>query len=136
MIDFWELRAELRRLGLADLLQMAFDQKEHHCVLNPIGSCEFYFKYKGFGFCVSELSGRGCQAEIPGLSVDLSIPYLMERLSQSAALKLKMGTERYWALENLIHFVIESQDSRLYRHRPPPPAWEKGDSTGNGLGDS
>jgi hypothetical protein len=63
MIDFWELRAELRRLGLADLLQMAFDQKEHHCVLNPIGPCEFYFKYKGFGFCVSELSGQGCQAE-------------------------------------------------------------------------
>jgi hypothetical protein len=63
MIDFLELRAELRRWGPADLLQMAFDQKEHHCVLNPNGSCQFYFKYKGFGFCVSELSGQGCQAE-------------------------------------------------------------------------
>jgi hypothetical protein len=65
MIDFLELRAELRRLGPADLLQMAFDQKEHHCVLDPNGSCQFYFKYKGFGFCVSELSGQGCQAEKP-----------------------------------------------------------------------
>jgi hypothetical protein len=63
MIDFLELRAELRRLGPADLLQMAFDQKEHHCVLNPNGPCEFYFKYRGFGFCVLELSGQGCQAE-------------------------------------------------------------------------
>jgi hypothetical protein len=63
MIDFLEIRAELRRLGPADLLQMAFDQKEHHCVLNPNGSCQFYFKYKGFGFCVSQLSGKGCQAE-------------------------------------------------------------------------
>ena len=50
-------------LGSADLLQMAFNQKEHNCVLNPNGSCEFYINYKGFGFCVSELSGQGCQAE-------------------------------------------------------------------------
>jgi hypothetical protein len=85
MIDFLELRAELRRLGPADLLQMAFDQKEHHCVLNPNGSCQFYFKYKGFGFCVSELSGRGCQAEKPGLSVDVSIPYHGETITISRA---------------------------------------------------
>jgi hypothetical protein len=63
MIEFLESRAELRRMGPADLLKMASEQKEHHCVLNPNGSCEFYFKYKGFGFCVSELSGQGCQAE-------------------------------------------------------------------------
>jgi hypothetical protein len=42
---------------------MALNQEEHHCVLNPKGSCPYYFKYKGFGFCVSELSGQGCQAE-------------------------------------------------------------------------
>jgi hypothetical protein len=63
MIDFWKLRTELRMLEPADLLQMAFNQKDHNCVLNPNGSCQFYFKYKGFGFCVSELSGQGCQAE-------------------------------------------------------------------------
>jgi hypothetical protein len=63
MIEFLELRAELRRLRPADLLRMASNQKEHNCVLNPNGPCEFYFKYKGFGFCVSELSGQGCQAE-------------------------------------------------------------------------
>jgi hypothetical protein len=63
MTDFWKLRTELRMLGPADLLKIAANQKEHNCVLNPNGSCEFYFKYKGFGFCVSELSGQGCQAE-------------------------------------------------------------------------
>ena len=63
MIEFLESRAELRRLRPADLLKMASNQKGHHCVLNPNGSCEFYFKYKGFGFCVSELSGQGCQVE-------------------------------------------------------------------------
>jgi len=46
-----------------DLLKMASGQKEHHCGLNPMGSCQFYFKYKGFGFCASELSGQGCRAE-------------------------------------------------------------------------
>jgi len=63
MIDFWKLRTELKTLGPANFLQMASNQKEHQCALNPNGSCEFYFKYKGFGFCVSELSGQGCQAE-------------------------------------------------------------------------
>jgi hypothetical protein len=63
MIAFPESRAELKRLRPSDLLQMASDQKEQKCVLNANGECEFYFKYKGFGFCVSELSGQGCQAE-------------------------------------------------------------------------
>jgi hypothetical protein len=63
MKGFWKLRTELRMLGPADLLKMASKQKDHHCVLNPGGPCQFYFKYKGFGFCVSELSGQGCQAE-------------------------------------------------------------------------
>jgi hypothetical protein len=63
MIDFWKLRTELRMLGPGDLLKMALNQKEHNCVLNPNRACQFFFKYKGFGFCVSELSGQGCQAE-------------------------------------------------------------------------
>ncbi len=63
MIDFWKLRNELRLLGHADLLKIAAMQTEHNCILNPSGPCQFYFKYKGFGFCVSELSGHGCQPE-------------------------------------------------------------------------
>ncbi len=63
MLNVLELRTELRRLGPANLLRMASNEKEHNCGLNPNGSCEFYFKYKGFGFCISELSGRGCEAE-------------------------------------------------------------------------
>ncbi len=35
MIDFWKLRTEIRMLESADLLQMAFNHKEHNCVLNP-----------------------------------------------------------------------------------------------------
>ena len=66
MIDFWKLRTELRMLGPAHLLKMASIQKDHHCVLNPGGPCQFYFKYKGLGFCVSELTGKGCRAEKAG----------------------------------------------------------------------
>jgi hypothetical protein len=54
---------ELKMLRPADLLKATLDQKEHYCVLDPNGSCHSCFKYKGFGFCVSELSGQGCQAE-------------------------------------------------------------------------
>ena len=63
MIDIWKLRTELRMVGPGNLLKMASKHKEHNCVLNPNGSCQFYLKHKGFGFCVSELSGQGCQAE-------------------------------------------------------------------------
>jgi len=63
MIDFWKLRTELRMLGPAALLKIVLDQKERHCILNGNRACQFYFKYGGFGFCVSELSGQGCQAE-------------------------------------------------------------------------
>ena len=63
MIDIWKLRTELRMVGPDDLLKMASNQSEHNCVLNPKGSCQFYLKHKGFGFCVSELSGQGCRAE-------------------------------------------------------------------------
>ncbi len=63
MEEFWKLRTDLRMLGPADLLKMALSQEEHHCVFNPRRPCQFYFRYKGFGFCVLELSGKGCRAE-------------------------------------------------------------------------
>ena len=53
-------------MGRVDLLKKALDQKEHRCVLNPEGQCEFYFKYKGFGFCASELLGEGCRVNKDG----------------------------------------------------------------------
>jgi len=56
-----EFRAELRRLGRVTLLKMAFSQREKHCVLR--GLCPFYIDYKGYGFCVSEILGEGCQEE-------------------------------------------------------------------------
>ena len=106
MIEFLESRTELRRLGPADLLKMASNQREHHCVLNPNGSCEFYFKYKGFGFCVSELLGQGCQAEKArqgGEDAETFVTYV----------EAKNGNEKALGVENLIHFVIESQNFNL-----------------------
>ena len=62
LIEFWKLKAELNMLGAADLLRTASSQKEHKCASNPSGSCELYFKYIGFGFCVAELSSGRCEA--------------------------------------------------------------------------
>jgi hypothetical protein len=109
MTNILELRAELRKLGPADLLKMAFNQKEHHCILSPNGSCSCYFKYKGFGFCVSELSGQGCQeekaieekiqkpldfCEKAGPLVDLSVPYQGEIFTITRT-EAKTRTQRY-----------------------------------------
>ena len=54
-------RSELKKLGAVTLLKMAFSQKEKRCVLS--GLCPFYLNYKGYGFCVSEILGEGCQDE-------------------------------------------------------------------------
>ena len=40
---------------------LAFSQKEGNCALS--GPCPFYLTYRGYGFCVSEVLGEGCQAE-------------------------------------------------------------------------
>ncbi len=61
MEDILIFRAELKRLGRCTLLEMAFRQKEKKCVLS--GLCPFNLNYKGYGFCISELLGEGCQEE-------------------------------------------------------------------------
>ena len=59
--DISKFRTELKQLKRVSLLTLAFSQKERNCVLN--GPCPFYLNYRGYGFCVSELLGEGCQAE-------------------------------------------------------------------------
>jgi hypothetical protein len=135
MVKVLELKAELRRVEPADLLMMAFNQKEHNCVLNPNGSCPCYFKYKGFGFCVSELSGQGCQAEKAGLSVDLSTPYHGETITISRA-EVKNGNGKVLGVEKPDPFRNRISRFKTLSASSSSPCLGKGDSTGNGLGNS
>jgi hypothetical protein len=80
-----EIKGRAKDVSVFRSFRDGIDKKEHNFVFDPRGSCPCYFKYKGFGFCVSELSGRGCQAEKPGLSVDVSIPYHGETITISRA---------------------------------------------------
>ena len=57
----FQARAELRRMAKANLLKMAFCQKEKKCVLG--GICPFLLEYQCILFCVSEILGQGCQIE-------------------------------------------------------------------------
>jgi len=57
----FQVRAELRRMAKANLLKMAFRQKEKKCVLG--GACPFLLEYQCILFCVSEILGQGCQIE-------------------------------------------------------------------------
>ncbi len=61
MEDILKFKSELKQLKRRSLLNLAFNQKEGHCVLS--GPCPFYLSYRGYGFCVSELLGESCQAE-------------------------------------------------------------------------
>jgi len=61
MEDISKFRTELKQLKRVSLLTLAFSQRERNCALS--GLCPFYLDYRGYGFCVSELLGEGCQAE-------------------------------------------------------------------------
>jgi len=60
-MDFHSVRAEVRRLGKKNLFKMLMGQKESRCLLN--GLCSFYFEYKGYTFCISEILGEGCESQ-------------------------------------------------------------------------
>jgi len=60
-MDFYTFRRELRHLTSKELLEMAFKQKEKGCILG--GLCQYKITYKGAGFCISELLGKGCEME-------------------------------------------------------------------------
>lgn len=49
-------------MAKANLLKMAFSQKEKKCLLGG-GTCPFLLEYQCALFCVSETLGHGCQIE-------------------------------------------------------------------------
>jgi len=57
----FKARAELRQMAMANLLKMAFCQKEKICMLG--GVCPFLLEYRRILFCISEIVGQGCQIE-------------------------------------------------------------------------
>ncbi len=58
-MDFYSIKGELRRLGVRNLFEIVINQRESKCVLN--GLCPYYFKHRGYGFCLSEILGKGCE---------------------------------------------------------------------------
>ncbi len=61
-MDIYRFRRELRTLTSKGLLEMAFKQKEKKCIL--LGEpCQYKITYEGAAFCISELLGKGCEAE-------------------------------------------------------------------------
>lgn len=60
-MDFYSIRVELRSLGVRNLFEIVMNQRESKCVLN--GLCPFYFKHRGYGFCLSEVLGKGCELQ-------------------------------------------------------------------------
>lgn len=60
-MSFHSIRGELRRLGTRTLFELVINQRESICLMN--GPCPFYFKHKGYGFCLSEVLGRGCELQ-------------------------------------------------------------------------
>ena len=84
-MDFHLIRRELRRLGVKNLYEMVMNQKESKCILN--GLCSFYFKYRGYGFCLSEVLGKGCELQKPE-ELQMKICHNDETLNSSLLLSI------------------------------------------------
>lgn len=61
-MNFYEARNELRKMKLKDLFQLASMQKMTLCLVGA-KACSFYFRYKNFYFCLSEILGKSCLYE-------------------------------------------------------------------------
>ena len=61
-MDVSEARSELRKMTKGNLFKLASKQRILRCQIGG-QACGFFLYYKGFNFCISEISGQGCQVE-------------------------------------------------------------------------
>ena len=53
-----------------DLLDLAFQQKKRWCNIGA-SECSFFIQYRGLSFCLTELLGQGCSAQLEsGMETD------------------------------------------------------------------
>ena len=65
--NFSKVRTELKRMKKRDLLDLAFQQKKRWCDIGA-SECSFFILYKGLSFCLTELLGQGCSAQLEPIS--------------------------------------------------------------------
>ncbi len=79
-MDFHSIKGELRGLGIRILFEMVMNQREFKCLIMN-GPCPFYFKHKGYGFCLSEVLGKGCEwQQMEKLEGEISKTYTARNL--------------------------------------------------------
>jgi hypothetical protein len=61
MMDYTAIRRKLHKMGIKNLFEMVMSQKESRCIM--YGLCSFYFKHRGYRFCLSEILGKGCELQ-------------------------------------------------------------------------
>ena len=59
----YTIRGELKRMKGEDLYKLADQQEKSWCNIGAT-ECPFLVEYKGFNFCLKEVSGQRCSAEI------------------------------------------------------------------------
>ena len=62
-MDSYTIRAELKKLEKRELFELTWQQKKGWCNIGA-SECGFFIQYKGFHFCLTELLGQGCSAQL------------------------------------------------------------------------
>lgn len=63
MDPFNMTRTELRKMKKRDLLKLTWEQKKRWCNVRS-RVCGHFIRYKGLGFCLTELLGKGCSPDL------------------------------------------------------------------------
>jgi hypothetical protein len=106
-MDILKTRYELRRLRKGNLFHLALNCKISYCSLGR-RQCGLLFPYQGSNFCISEISGKGCQVEslqqLEGLSDQT------EKGTPSLPFSLRMETELSSPRKRTLEFKVYHKD--------------------------
>lgn len=107
-MNFSEVRYELKHMERKVLFQLASGQKMTWCVVGA-KTCSFYFRYKGFRFCLSEILGKSCsyeQSEAVGMPLPEFKVYYRDRASRSILLIGRILERRRKERENNLRDLL------------------------------
>ncbi len=103
-MDVNSARNELRKMTKGNLFKLLSKQKILRCQIAG-QACGFLLHYKGFHFCISEISGQGCQVERSERLEDYSDELLMERTGPLEEEKRNVEFKVYYA-DKVTHSMI------------------------------
>ncbi len=106
-MNIFKDRIELQRMRRGALFSLALNQRMPKCLVGG-RLCRFYLQFKGSGFCVSEISRKGC--EVKSLERSEQIYPVREEVNLTFPFLRDMETEFLLLKEGASEFMVYYRD--------------------------